>query len=249
MAWDPVSESVRWSVEQPVAVNGSTLSTAGNLVFQGEGTGEFNAYAADSGKKLWSIKTGSAIDATPVSFSVKGVQYVVVPVGWGSASRIFGPASLMTTPESKRGPSRLLAFKLGGKTHFPHLANMIPLVPKPPEQQASKEVIEQGKALYEKHLCSGCHSPGLDGSGAWTVNGAIPDLRYAPPEVHKEWHAIVLAGTHRDAGMLGFGIDLQFPNIKKLSVEEDNAIHAYVIDGAWKAYQKQQNASGDKKGK
>jgi quinohemoprotein ethanol dehydrogenase len=248
VAWDPVSESVRWSVEQPIAVNGSTLSTAGNLVFQGEGTGEFNAYAADSGKKLWSVKTGSAIDATPVSFSVKGEQYVVVPVGWGSASRIFGPASLMTTPESKRGRSRLLAFKLGAKTPFPRLPDTIPLVPKPPEQLASKEVIEQGKDLYEKHLCSGCHSPGLDGSGAWTVNGAIPDLRYAPPEVHKDWHAIVLAGTHRDAGMLGFGIDLQFPNVKKLTVEEDDAIHAYVIEGAWKAYRKQQNGLGEKKG-
>jgi len=244
VAWDPVSESVRWSVEQPMAVNGSTLSTAGNLVFQGEGTGEFSAYAADSGKKLWSIKTGSAIDATPVSFRAGGQQYVVVPVGWGSASRIFGPASLMATPESKRGPSRLLAFKLGGTTPFPYPLNIVPRVPKPPEQTFSKEVIEQGKALYETHLCSGCHSPGLDGSGAWTENGAIPDLRYAPPRVHKEWNAIVLAGTHRDAGMLGFGVDMHFPNIKKLTVEENDAIHAYVIDGAWKAYNAQQKASG-----
>ena len=129
VAWDPVSESVRWSVEQPIAVNGSTLSTAGNLVFQGEGTGEFNAYAADSGKKLWSIKTGSAIDATPVSFSAGGQQYIVVPVGWGSASRIFGPASMMATPESKRGPSRLLAFKLGGENSFSISAEHNPACP------------------------------------------------------------------------------------------------------------------------
>jgi quinohemoprotein ethanol dehydrogenase len=240
VAWDPVSESGRWSAELPIAVNSSVLSTAGNLVFQGEGTGEFVAYAADSGKKLWSIKTGSAIDATPVSFRVKGEQYIVVPVGWGSASRMFGPASMMATPESKRGPSRLLAFKLGAKVAFPYPSITIPLVPKPPKQTFSKEVVERGKALYESHLCSGCHSPGLDGSGAWTVNGAIPDLRYAPPEVHSLWHGIVLAGTHRDAGMLGFGKDMQFPNIKKLSAEEADAIHAYVIDGAWKAYNEQQ---------
>jgi outer membrane protein assembly factor BamB len=246
VAWDPVSESVRWSVEQPIAVNSSTLSTAGNLVFQGEGTGEFNAYSADSGKKLWSLKTGSAIDATPVSFSAGGQQYILVPVGWGSASRIFGPASMMATPESKRGPSRLLAFKLGGTTPFPYPLNIVPRVPKPPEQTFSKEAIAQGRVLYETHLCSGCHSPGLDGSGAWTEKGAIPDLRYAPPRVHKEWHAIVLAGTHREAGMLGFGIDMQFPNIKKLTVEEDDAIHAYVIDGAWKAYNAQQKVSGEK---
>jgi hypothetical protein len=48
--------------------------------------------------------------------------------------------------------------------------------------------------------------------------------------------------------MLGFGIDMQFPNIKKLTVEEDDAIHAYVIDGSWKAYNQQQKTSGDKKG-
>ena len=86
------------------------LSTAGNLVFQGEGTGEFSAYAADSGKKLWSLKTGSAIDATPVSFSAGGQQYIVVPVGWGSASRIFGPASLMATPTVEAGAVEAAGF-------------------------------------------------------------------------------------------------------------------------------------------
>jgi mono/diheme cytochrome c family protein len=169
-----------------------------------------------------------------------GDQYVVVPVGWGSASRVFGPASMMATTESKRGPSRLLAFKLGAKTPFPRPSVSIPLVPKPPKQTFSKEMTEQGKALYETHLCAGCHSPGLDGSGAWTVNGAIPDLRYAPPEVHSEWYGIVLGGTHREAGMLGFGVDLHFPNIKKLTRQEADAIHAYVIDGAWRAYNQQQ---------
>lgn len=247
IAWDPISESVRWSVEQPIAINSSTLSTAGNLVFQGEGTGEFDAYAANTGKKIWSVKTGSAIDATPVSFAVNGEQYVVVPVGWGSASRLFGPASMMATPESKRGPSRLLAFKLGGSTPFPYSANQIPAVPKPPPQRFSKEMIAQGKMLYETHLCSGCHSPGLDGSGAWTLNGAIPDLRYAPPEVHAMWHAIVLAGTNRDVGMLGFGTDLHFPNVKRLTAQEADAIHVYVIDGAWKAYNEQQKTSAEKK--
>ena len=54
----------------------------------------------------------------------------------------------------------------------------------------------------------------------------------------------MLAGTHRDAGMLGFGVDMHFPNVKKLTVEENDAIHAYVIDGAWKAYNAQQKASG-----
>ena len=241
IAFDPVAESVRWSVEEPIAINSSTLSTAGNLVFQGQGTGEFAAYSADAGKKVWTIKTGSAIDATPVSFAVNGEQYIVVPVGWGSASRIFGPASMMATPESKQGPSRLLAFKLGANKPFPYPGDTIPPVPQPPKQTFSPEMVERGKTLYETHLCSGCHSPGLDGSGAWTVNGAIPDLRYAPAEVHSQWYGIVLGGTHRDAGMLGFGVDQHFPNVKRLNTQEADAIHAYVIDGAWKAYNTQRN--------
>ena len=40
---------------ETIPTNGGILSTAGNLVFQGQGTGEFAAYAADSGKKVWSI--------------------------------------------------------------------------------------------------------------------------------------------------------------------------------------------------
>src|SRR6266403_1151277 len=53
IAWDPVAQSARWSVQEPIATNGGVLSTAGNLVFQGQGSGEFAAYAADSGKQLW----------------------------------------------------------------------------------------------------------------------------------------------------------------------------------------------------
>src|SRR6266446_3256862 len=102
IGWDPVAQSARWSVEEEIAVNGGVLSTAGNLVFQGQGTGEFAAYAADTGKKVWSIKTGSAIESIPVTFSVNGEQYVITPVGWGSGSRLFAPARTMATPESKR---------------------------------------------------------------------------------------------------------------------------------------------------
>lgn len=249
VAWDAVSQSERWSVPQPIAVNSGVLSTSGNLVFQGQGNGEFAAYAADSGKKLWSIQTASAIDSVPVSFAIKGEQYVLVPVGWGSASRIFGPASMMTTAESKRGPSRLLAFKLEAKTPFPFPRVKIPPVPRPPQQKAGKEVIEAGKALYESRLCAGCHSPGLDGSGAWTVNGAIPDLRYMPPDVHKDWYAIVLAGTHKEQGMLAFGGLLSYPEIKPLTVKEADAIHAYIIDESWKLYRQEQHKQSENKTK
>src|SRR6201984_1091400 len=137
IAWDPVSQSQRWSVEEEIAVNGGVLTTAGNLVFQGQGTGEFAAYSAETGKKLWSIQTKSAIESIPVTFSVKGDQYVITSVGWGSGSRLFAPARTMATPESKRGPIRLYAFKLGGSVPFPYPNIEVPPVPKPPELKAT----------------------------------------------------------------------------------------------------------------
>src|SRR5262249_23528446 len=84
IAWDPIAATARWSVDEESAVKGGVLATAGNLVFQGQITGEFVAYAADTGKKLWSIQTKSVIDSIPVTFSVNGEQYVITFVGWGS---------------------------------------------------------------------------------------------------------------------------------------------------------------------
>jgi quinohemoprotein ethanol dehydrogenase len=248
LAWDPIAESARWSVEEEISVNGGVLSTAGNLVFQGQGTGEFAAYAADTGKKLWSIQTKSAIDSIPVTFSVNGEQYVITSVGWGSGSRLFAPARTMATPESKRGPERLYAFKLGGGVPFPYPHIEVPPVPKPPEQKATKETIAKGEKLYVSFYCEGCHSPSIDGSGAWVEDGAIPDLRYAPPEVHKDWYQVVMGGTHWSKGMPGLADPpkFAFPNAH-MTVADADAIHAYVISQAWKAYKGEQTAAHTKR--
>jgi len=248
IAWDPVSQSARWSVEEPIATNGGVLSTAGNLVFQGQGTGEFAAFAADRGKQLWSIKTGSAIESIPVTFSVKGEQYVITPVGWGSGSRLFARARTMVTNESARGPVRLLAFKLGATTAYTTPQVVIPPVPEPPKLIASKETIHKGEVLYQKFVCDGCHSPGTDGSRAWVLDGAIPDLRYMPADVHRDWYTIVLGGSHWDKGMPGFADPpkFAFPSAK-MTVQDADAIHAYVIAQSWKAYKGEQDAAHSKR--
>ncbi len=248
IAWDPVSQSARWSVEEQIATNGGVLSTAGNLVFQGQGTGEFAAYAADSGKKVWSIKTGSAIESIPVTFSVKGQQYVITPVGWGSGSRLFAPARTMVTNESARGPVRLLAFKLGATANYTVPPVVIPPVPEPPKLTASKETIHKGEVLYQKFVCDGCHSPDTDGSRAWVLDGAIPDLRYMPADVHRDWYTIVLGGSHWDKGMPGFADPpkFAFPHAK-MTVQDADAIHAYVIAQSWKAYRGEQGEAHSKR--
>jgi quinohemoprotein ethanol dehydrogenase len=248
IAWDPVKQAARWSVEESIATNGGVLSTAGNLVFQGQGSGEFAAFAADSGKQLWSVKTGSAIESVPVTFLAKGEQYVITPVGWGSGSRLFAPARTMVTNESARGPVRLLAFKLGATTAYTAPPVVIPPVPEPPKLTASKETIHKGEVLYGKFVCDGCHSPETDGSRAWVLDGAIPDLRYMPADAHRDWYTIVLGGSHWDKGMPGFADPpkFAFPNAK-MTVQDADAIHAYVIAQSWKAYRGEQTAAHSKR--
>ena len=50
----------------------------GGLVFSGQLTGEFEAFDADTGKKLWQFQTGSGIEGQPVTWEQDGVQYVAV---------------------------------------------------------------------------------------------------------------------------------------------------------------------------
>jgi quinohemoprotein ethanol dehydrogenase len=83
-AWDPATQKTVWEHETTSGVrgyDGGVMSTAGNLVFQGRGNGELWVYAADTGKVLKVIRTGSHIMAAPVTYAVGGVQYVAVQVG------------------------------------------------------------------------------------------------------------------------------------------------------------------------
>jgi glucose dehydrogenase len=72
---------VVWQHDTPQPLIGGLLATAGGLVFNGEGNGEFAAYDAKSGKKLWSFQCGAGVNAPATSFMVGGKQYIAVAVG------------------------------------------------------------------------------------------------------------------------------------------------------------------------
>jgi mono/diheme cytochrome c family protein len=82
----------------------------------------------------------------------------------------------------------------------------------------SPEMIATGAALYNDK-CSFCHGP-----DAVAIRGTIPDLRYAPLEIHKEWNAIVLGGMLREKGMMPFN----------LTADQARDIEAYVVQQARK---------------
>lgn len=59
---------------------GGLLTTAGGLLFSGDGSGSFVAYDAKDGKPLWNTRIGDVTNA-PQTFLLDGRQYVTVATG------------------------------------------------------------------------------------------------------------------------------------------------------------------------
>ena len=61
-------------------------------------------------------------------------------------------------------------------------------------------------------------------------------------DAHDRFLAIVMAGTNRRNGMPGFSDGGEnYPLVKsQMTVEEANAIHAFIIDLQWKTYREDQ---------
>lgn len=76
-----------WQVKTPDPLVGGVLATAGGLVFNGEGNGDFAAYDAKTGTKLWHFNCGAGVNAPPISYAIDGKQYVAVAAG---GSQIWG---------------------------------------------------------------------------------------------------------------------------------------------------------------
>jgi alcohol dehydrogenase (cytochrome c) len=72
---------IRWQVKTPQPMIGGILTTAGGLVFTGEGNGWFRAYDSGTGAILWSFQAGAGVNAPPSSYTVEGKQYIVVAAG------------------------------------------------------------------------------------------------------------------------------------------------------------------------
>ena len=216
LAWDPVEQKEVWRYQHAGAWNGGTLSTSGNLVFQGNVIGELVAYSADKGERLWSFTTQTGITAGPVSFELNGEQYVSVAVGWGTLLGILGGPTV--APLQMQNRSRVLTFRLDGEHVLPPLpAKVVHQEPEVTGPPGSESLIRSGHAVYVER-CLSCH-------GFSAVSGGlVPDLRLSNAAVHEQWDAIVLEGQRRPLGMPAFaGI---------LSAEDSQAVRMYVIDRA-----------------
>ena len=85
-----------WSARQRAPVASSLLASAGGLVWSGARDRQFRVYDAASGKVLWQVGLSASPSSSPATYSVDGVQYLVVIAGGGGA---FDAGSRSLTPE------------------------------------------------------------------------------------------------------------------------------------------------------
>lgn len=215
-AWDPVRQTARWTVEHDVAFNGGVLATAGGLVFQGDANGRFSAYRAADGGRAWSVETGSAISAAPVSYRLSGRQRILLPVGAGGGMQFAYPE--FHAGNKATGPTRLMSFSLEGKAGMPAAPALQRELPELPPLAADADTIARGAGLYRGWGCYGCHGD----DAAARAGGSVPDLRYAAPETHLQWTGIVIGGARQVKGMPAH----------EMSLEDAEAIRAFVLQRA-----------------
>jgi PQQ-dependent dehydrogenase (methanol/ethanol family) len=248
-AWDPVAGKEVWRFDNdprvqagqtidpkttpPIGYGASgILATASDLIFSGNHLGEFAAYDARNGRRLWSAPTQSRTVAAPMTYSIDGEQYVAILVG----ARGLPEGQGQTNPHSNTN-ARILVFKLDGQAKLPTAvvsyaqpgaaaaapaagatAAAAPAAPagprlNPPLFTGSNEDYLEGETAYARN-CGICH-----GDEA-VADKSIPDLRYSTAlNSLTEWDNIVLKGTKVSGGMPAF------PQLGEMSA----SIRHYVI--------------------
>jgi len=84
VALNPLTGEKKWDVPlTDLPSSAGMLATAGGIVFTGKLTGEFLALDAATGKTLWQFQTGSSINATAITYTQGGRQYVSIASGRG----------------------------------------------------------------------------------------------------------------------------------------------------------------------
>jgi glucose dehydrogenase len=94
------------------APRGGPVATAGGLIFLGTSSDrKVRAYDQDTGKVLWSMDVGAAVEGVPTVYEVGGRQYVVFCVGGGRG--LFAPRGVGIAADP--APAQYIALALPAK--------------------------------------------------------------------------------------------------------------------------------------
>ncbi|MFL6603914.1 MAG: PQQ-binding-like beta-propeller repeat protein [Steroidobacteraceae bacterium] len=219
VAWDPVAQRKRWEVRYADSLwNGGTLTTAGNLVFQGTGRGQFVVYNANTGEKLWSFNAGLGVIAAPMTYEAGGVQYVSILVGYGCFFQLnYGW-------HFNEQPRRLLTFALDARDSLPRTP--APRFDVHAVDDSSITIDEKeaasGAKVYQSHLCFECHGSELE-----NFTSMSPDLRESRLALSWDaFHTVVHDGALAPLGM---------PKFQEIGDEDLRAVYMYIRQQAREA--------------
>jgi quinohemoprotein ethanol dehydrogenase len=219
-AIDPLTGKTVWA--QPMQGwqdRGGVLTTASGLLFQGNLAGQLRVFDKANGKLLKAIETGTSILAAPMTYRVKGVQYVAVMAAWGGGGYPYVPRYSAAYKRGNQG--RLLVFKLGGgAVPIPQELPPLEVAGMPPLQApgVTPAIIAKGQSLFFATGCALCHSN--------QHRSITPDLRRMSPETHKAFNQIVLKGLLVPNGMPRWD--------DVLTPADADAVHAWLIDAQGK---------------
>ncbi len=202
-AWDPIAGKTVWSVQQKMPWASGTLTTAGDLVLQGDSEGLFNVYNARTGAVLWTWNAGLGISAPPITYKLDGTQYVALLVGFGGGyqANLF-PGSEKLGWSYRAQTRRLVTFALDAKGTVP--AQHPPMFPAPIFEagfEINSEQAKIGETLYLQKSCYLCHG------GNVVAGGMAPDLRASPvplSEMEPVFEAVVRKGERVSRAMPAF---------------------------------------------
>jgi alcohol dehydrogenase (cytochrome c) len=91
------TQKIIWSVRQRASLTSATVATAGGVIFAGDSDRWFKAFDQKDGKVLWQTRLNDVINTYPITYGVKGKQYVAVVAGCCGNGRLNNMHQL--TPE------------------------------------------------------------------------------------------------------------------------------------------------------
>ena len=110
-AYDVRTMEELWSHEQRTPFLTSALTTAGGVVFAGDGARYYRAFDIDTGQVLWETRLAASAHGYPITYEAGGRQFIAVPAALGGVFRSL-TATLSPEVYQPEGGNALFVFAL-----------------------------------------------------------------------------------------------------------------------------------------
>jgi alcohol dehydrogenase (cytochrome c) len=111
-AFDVRTMEQKWAYQQRPSFLTGVLTTDGGVTFVGDLDRTFRALDSATGLVVWQSRLGTSLQGFPVSFSVRGKQYIAVPTGLGGGSPRNVPRTIAPDVKHPLNGNALYVFAL-----------------------------------------------------------------------------------------------------------------------------------------